>query len=201
VRLGQPCLGRGDSFALELSDELLPLVCQSFQSPKWHFAGYSVEQMTNLFRSCLSSEADLARVMEGAEMEFLLPAFARTHLYTFPEAPAGSAPRQQENLWMALNFFNDHPDDRYLRDGDAQKALRTDYETTAVPPTYGDLIALTSPGGGLLHVSVYVADDVVFTKSGEGPLQPWVLMKIPDMLANFRSLGQVHPVTYHRKQT
>ena len=47
---------------------------------------------------------------------------------------------------------------------------------------FGDLMALVDPAGNLIHLCVYVADNVVFTKNGGNPGQPWVLMKIPDML-------------------
>ena len=138
---------------------------------------------------------------KSVNLSFLMPAFARTRLYTFPEAGAAPAGPQQDCLWTALNFFNEMPDNRYLQGEYAEQALRASFEPTGDAPGYGDLIVLALPPGNLVHVCVYIADDVVFTKNGVGSQQPWVLMKIPDMMMQFRSLGPVRQVVYHRKHT
>ena len=100
-----------------------------------------------------------------------------------------------------VDFFNDVPDNHYLQGDYAERALRANFEPASNAPGYGDLIVLALPAGNLVHVCVYLADDVVFTKNGVGSQQPWVLMKIPDMMMKFRSLGPVRPVVYHRKHT
>jgi hypothetical protein len=130
---------------------------------------------------------------------FLMPAFARTHLFTFPDPEKDPVDAQQQGLWTALNFFNDQPDPRFLEKTFARKTLATQFETTSIQPSYGDLVALVSPSGELQHVSVYIAGDVVFTRNGANSMQPWVLMKIPDMVAKFQCLGQARTVFYHRK--
>ena len=33
-----------------------------------------------------------------------------------------------------------------------------------------------------IHVCVYIAENFVFTKNGVNPGQPWVLMRLPDIL-------------------
>jgi hypothetical protein len=132
-------------------------------------------------------------------VSFMMPAFARNHLYTFPDPARDPARLQKQGLWSALNFFNDQPDNRYLNDDYARQALRDGFEATRSVPSYGDLIAVTSPTGDLLHVGVFIARDVVFTRNGPDSLQPWVLMRIPAMLEKFGSLEQAQPVTYHRK--
>lgn len=132
-------------------------------------------------------------------VSFFMPTFARTHLYTFPDPASQPRAGQQDCLWTALNFFNEQPDNRLLKGEYAQEVLRTQYERTDRPATYGDLVGLAGPSGDLQHVSVYIAEDVVFTKNGAGNVQPWVLMRIPDMVMKFRSLGPMQPVIYHRK--
>jgi hypothetical protein len=133
-------------------------------------------------------------------VSFMMPAFARNHLYTFPDPARDPAVLQKQGLWTALNFFNDQPDNRYLNDGYAREALHARFEASGGTPAYGDLIALTSPAGDLVHASVYIADNVVFTRNGSDPMQPWVLMKIPDLVAKFGSPVMAQPVVYHRKQ-
>jgi hypothetical protein len=136
----------------------------------------------------------------SVSVAFLLPAFARTHLYTFPDPAKDPMDLQQQGLWTALNFFNDQPDTRYLEKDFARKTLHSKFEAArGHQACYGDLVALTSPSGELLHISVYIADDVVFTRNGASTMQPWVLMKIPDMVTKFHSLGQAQTVFYHRK--
>ena len=136
---------------------------------------------------------------QSINVSLLMPAFARTRLYTYPDPATSPAGPQQDCLWTSLNFFNDQPDNHYLQGDYAEQFLRANYEATRRAPGYGDLIALATASGNLVHVCVYIADDVVFTKNGVGGLQPWVLMKLPDMVMKFRSLGSVRQLTYHRK--
>ena len=136
---------------------------------------------------------------KAISVSFFMPAFARTRLYTFPDALTSPGEPRQDCLWTALNFFNEQPDDRYLQGDYAERSLRTQYETNSAAPVYGDVVALANAAGGLVHVSVFLADDIVFTKNGAGSLQPWVLMRIPEMVMKFRALGPVQPVIYHRK--
>jgi hypothetical protein len=143
----------------------------------------------------------LARVPgpKSVSVSFFLPAFARTRLYTFP-AP-GTAPLEprQDCLWTALNFFNDQPDSRLLEREYAERAFRTGFERKPDRPSYGDLVLLATSGGASVHMGVYIADDVMFTKSGVGSMQAWVLKKIPDAMIQFQSLGAVQPLIYTRK--
>jgi hypothetical protein len=38
-----------------------------------------------------------------------------------------------------------------------------------------------------VHLCVYLADDLVYTKNGLNSMQPWVIMKLDDVLACFPS--------------
>ena len=136
---------------------------------------------------------------KSVSISFFLPAFARTRLYTFPDPDTAPAEPRQDCLWTALNFFNDQPDNRLLENDYAERALRTGFERKPGRPSYGDLVLLSNPTGDWVHMGVYIADEVMFTKSGAGSMQPWVLMKIPDAMIQFQSLGAVQPVFYARK--
>lgn len=48
------------------------------REPKWFFAGYRLEQVEKLFRSCGLSAAETAQALEGAEWDAVIPAFIRT---------------------------------------------------------------------------------------------------------------------------
>jgi hypothetical protein len=50
-----------------------------------------------------------------------------------------------------------------------------------------------------LHMCVYIADGVVFTKNGADFKSPWVLMKLSDMLALYPTQQAVRLVTYRPK--
>ena len=113
----------------------------------------------------------------------LLPPFARLRLYSYPEALADPAAAREDCFFSALNFFNDPPDLRFLNLEATRASLRNEYRVVADPPVLGDLLALLDDTGGGIHACIYVADEVVFTKNGETALEPWVLMRMPDLLA------------------
>ena len=131
----------------------------------------------------------LAKVPGGGHVNisYLLPTFARLRLYTFSPPAPDTDPAREDCFWTALNFFNEKPDIR-LDDRDfIFKTLQSDYAETREAATYGDLVLLLDAAGKTIHVCVYLAEDIVFTKNGADYLQPRVLMKMPDMLARYAS--------------
>ena len=66
---------------------------------------------------------------------------------------------------------------------------------------FGDLVVLLDNKSNGLHACVYIADDFVFTKNGANRLQPWVMMKMSDMLAYFYSQKPNRVVIYRCKDT
>ena len=67
-----------------------------------------------------------------------------------------------------------------------KKELETNYRPVS-EPTFGDLLFLLKPDGTMIHIAVFIADDVVFTKNGESNAKPWLLMKWEDVLASYSS--------------
>ena len=67
-------------------------------------------------------------------------------------------------------------------------------------PVLGDLVTLISGDNELFHACVYIADGFVFTKNGSNPAQPWILMKLADMLAMYESLEKPRTILYLRHQ-
>jgi hypothetical protein len=45
----------------------------------------------------------------------------------------------------------------------------------------GDLIVFMTGPSDIIHSCVYIADDVVFTKNGSRPSNPWMFMRLEDM--------------------
>jgi hypothetical protein len=64
---------------------------------------------------------------------------------------------------------------------------------------YGDLILLVNQGSIAIHMCVYIADQVVFTKNGVDIHQPWVLMRLADMLRCYDLDQPFRVVAYRRK--
>jgi hypothetical protein len=141
----------------------------------------------------------LAKVPGGMTIDVvhLLPPFPRKRLNTYPDPEApGNAP---DCYWTAFNFFNDPPDDRYFNDETWRSELEQDF--TIVPePTYGDLVFLVRPDGVPFHAAVYIADNVAFTKNGANYRQPWMLVKMEDMLARYPQSFPVRVVFFRSKQ-
>ena len=129
----------------------------------------------------------LARLNGGAVMDVseLLPAFARTRLYTYPSLvrPAGAVP--EDCFWTAMNFFSETPDARFHGFDESLAALKADYMPVDRPYRFGDVVTFLNPRGRPIHACVHLADDLVFTKNGATPNQPWILMKLEDVSATY----------------
>ena len=49
------------------------------------------------------------------------------------------------------------------------------------------------------HSAVFLADDIVFTKNGNNYRQPWMIMRIPDLLATYPATPVMRPIYMRRK--
>ena len=99
-----------------------------------------------------------------------------------------------------MNFFNTLPDDGFFNPDYTQKVLRSDYaKITDGPKQFGDLLLLLGADQQALHMCVHIADDAVFTKNGANTQQPWVLMKLSEMLGEYELQKPFEIVTYRRK--
>lgn len=118
------------------------------------------------------------------DIAHLLPPFARKRLYTFPVPFSDPSAPWPDCNWTAMNFFHDPPDDHYY-DNDAWQHELSENYTQVFPPTFGDLIVFLRPDGAPIHMAVYIADDVVFTKNGSSNYCPWTLMKWDDLVSDY----------------
>ena len=110
-----------------------------------------------------------------------LPPMARTYLYTFPTLESGAEGRLPDCQWTSLNFFHSTPHDYFLDARLTAARLNEAYETVEGPYRYGDVLEFIDGRGDAQHACVFLADNIVFTKNGEGMIKPWVLMWLADV--------------------
>jgi hypothetical protein len=141
------------------------------------------------------------RLPDGTSMSILyfLPQFARQRLYTFPQ-PSSAGDPVGDCHWSTLNFFNDVPDNRLADPKFATAYVKANYYEIGKPTAYGDLIFLLNKSGNAIHSAVFLADDLVFTKNGSNFVQPWMLMHLKDLLAEYSVEEQLRLVAYRNKK-
>jgi hypothetical protein len=142
----------------------------------------------------------MTRVPEGAtiNVSYLLPPFARLRLYTYPN-PADTNILREDCFWSSMNFFNHSPDNGFFDPDYTRKVLASDYSRVRDGSRQpGDMLMLRSKEGMALHMCVYIVDDVVFTKNGANIQQPWVLMKLSEMLSSYEKDKPYEIFTYRR---
>ena len=152
-------------------------------------------------------EVDVRSLLESLKREpnggaasilYLLPPFARARLYTFPLAAQPEDPALDCH-WTTMNFFNATPDNRFSDPKYTVAYLLSHYYKIAKPSAYGDLIFLLNKDGNAVHSAVFLADDIVFTKNGNNTAQPWMLMHLIDLLADFTTDSAPQVVVYRNK--
>lgn len=140
----------------------------------------------------------LARTPDGGRLNisFFLPPLPRLNLYTYPHPTNGL---RQDCFWTSFNFFGERPGYRL---GDLQYAdhlLQSDYARVQGEKRFGDVLILTESNYAV-HACVYIAEDIYYTKNGTDPNQPWVLMRMKDMLTQYGS-GQPQEWRVYRKKS
>jgi len=144
----------------------------------------------------------LKRCDEGGTVSlmYLLPPFARERLYTSP-LPSSPGDPNMDCHWSAMNFFSSQPDFRFSDLTYTAAYVKTNYYPVAQPTSYGDIVFLLDPEGNAIHSAVYIADDIVFTKNGNNYAQPWVLMRLPNLLALYSVTDTPRIACYRNKNS
>jgi hypothetical protein len=132
---------------------------------------------------------------------YFLPPYPRSRLYTYPDAATDAAALDEDCFYTSFNFFNDPPDPQFLNNHWPTKSLVKYYDQIHENPAFGDLIMLLNPSNSPVHMCVYIADDLVFTKNGQSGLQPWVFMKFSDLLAVYSTDPPLRMAKFRRKTT
>jgi hypothetical protein len=142
----------------------------------------------------------LKQMPQGGNVSLLyvLPKFARDRLYTFPLPPQPGEPTMDCH-WSTFNFSNETPDNRFNDPAFAVQYIQKNYYQIAAPSLYGDIVLLMNDKQEVKHSAVYLADDIVFTKNGNNYRQPWMLMRIPDLLATYPSTPPMRVIYMRHK--
>jgi hypothetical protein len=105
---------------------------------------------------------------------------------------------KQDCVFTSLNFFNQTVDTNLFDIAWREKYFNTEYAAIKDEPAFGDLVTLLDASNQALHTCVYIADDFVFTKNGVNNAQPWVLMKMSDMLGLYSSPQKFRRILFLR---
>lgn len=132
-------------------------------------------------------------------ISYFLPAFARLHLYTYPYTWQNRVENKSDCFFTSMNFFNTTPDTNFFDRAYTASVLKSDYHSVERNPTFGDIVALSNGANQIFHTCVYLAEDFVFTKNGADPEQPWVIMKLPDMLTLYYSTDRSGHISFLRR--
>jgi hypothetical protein len=143
----------------------------------------------------------LKRRPEGgsASILYFLPSFARLRLYTYPLLSDDPDDPVMDCYWSTMNFFNETPDNRFNDSAYTLAYLKKHYYKVAKPVAYGDIIMLVNDQDIAVHVAVYLADDIVFTKNGSNFARPWMLMRLEDLLFTYNSSHPPRIIVYRNK--
>lgn len=146
--------------------------------------------------------SSLARLPNGGSinLSYFLPPFARLRLYTFPDSWRDPTAARQDCFFTAMNFFNESPDTNFFSGEYSRRILDTEYHSISGEPVYGDVVALFNDAGEAIHTCVYLADDFVFTKNGVNYAQPWVIMRLPDMLMIYVGPNKSSEILFLRRK-
>lgn len=154
------------------------------------------------FKNTLPFLESMARVpgVDKIDVIHLLPASVRKILYTFPNPLLTENGYLPDCHWTSLNFFNAEPLERLSDPIQATQYTLENFRVVEAPYQCGDVLFFTDiKTGDAYHSCAYIADDIVFTKNGRSPLQPWVLMKIEQVKTLYDLHFRTQTVAYRRK--
>jgi hypothetical protein len=141
----------------------------------------------------------VSRADSELNVSFFLPSFARLRLYTYPrvEDPQGN---DRNDLWTAMNFFTKKPDDRFLDPQYVEAVLNSDYiRVPSKDKQFGDVIVFAGERKKIVRMSIYLADDFVFTKRAKGIFEPWLITTIKELIAESSSERPFEVRVYRQK--
>ena len=140
---------------------------------------------------------DIVHLLSPLEREFL-------NTYFEPAEPTLTP----SCFWTAFNFGAEKPDPRFLvipglwteHQALAGQELATHYQPIAAPDRLGDIIGYRRKGdAGMLHVCVFVADQIVFTKNGYTFSKPWIFSRLEEVDALYLTSPDIERVIFRRR--
>lgn len=154
------------------------------------------------FKNTLPFLESMARVpgVDKIDVIHLLPSSVRKILYTFPNPLLTENGYLPDCHWTALNFFNAEPLERLSDPIQATQYVLENFRVVEPPFECGDVLFFTDiQTGDAYHSCAYIADEIVFTKNGRSPLQPWVLMRMEQVKTLYDLHFRTQTVAYRRK--
>lgn len=154
------------------------------------------------FKNTLPFLESMARVpgVDKIDVIHLLPAGVRKIVYTFPNPLLTENGYLPDCHWTSLNFFNAEPIERLSDPIQATQYTLENFHIVQPPYECGDVLFFTDvKTGDAYHSCAYIADEIVFTKNGRSPLQPWVLMRIEQVKTLYDLHFRTQTVAYRRK--
>jgi hypothetical protein len=132
----------------------------------------------------------------------LLPQFVRQHLYRYPRVRLADLAKQDlmNCFWSSLNFFNESPDDRYLDPKIINQTIQKDYYLVHNRFNLGDLVLFSDSNGNFYHAAAYLADGLVFTKNGNSPLSPWIIVPLERVKGYYPQYSETGFIQYFRRR-
>jgi len=222
------CCERGDYLMFSGLSAILSRL--STYEEKLHFAKALTEQRTMLLRLRLNPQSDvdalakywgrgcartdprailksLAAIPNGTAISILMlmPDLPAGEIYDYPHAdnPMDGPPVNRDCAWTTLNFFKDEPEPAFGTLEGVARELKANYLPVPDAPRYGDAVLFARPDGFVVHMAVYIADDICFTKNGSTMMHPWMLSKLDDVSRQFAfQIGPQEKLTirYFRKK-
>ena len=154
------------------------------------------------FKNTLPFLESIARVpgVEKVDLIHLLPSGVRKVLYTYPNPLISENGYLPDCHWTSLNFFNVEPLERLSDPVQATQYTLENFAVVDPPYQCGDVLFFADlKTGDAYHSCAYVADEIVLTKNGRSPLQPWVLMKMNHVKTIYDLHFRTKVVAYRRK--
>ncbi len=147
--------------------------------------------------------------LASVDLQHLLPPLPQRLLNGFPDG--ANCPAMANCFWSSLNFFAVTPDNRFLPDEKDDAAvmdvvvssLQSGYRKVGPPYGFGDILLYYSQdeeGIEPVHMAVYIADDIVFTKNGIGIFSPFILAHRTDMEELYAWIGELEVQGYRKKK-
>lgn len=154
------------------------------------------------FKNTLPFLESISRVpgVEKVDLIHLLPSGVRKILYTFPNPLISENGYLPDCHWTSLNFFNVEPLERLSDPVQATQYTLENFTVVEAPYQCGDVLFFADlKTGDAYHSCAYVADDIVLTKNGRSPLQPWVLMRMDHVKTIYDLHFRTKVVAYRHK--
>ncbi len=159
-------------------------------------SGHKHREITPILQAAIEN-----REVEYLDVTHLLPPLPRKLLNTFPALEMGEEGSYPDSFWTALNFFSVEPNNWSLSHGFAAGLLETNYDSVQGPARFGDIVVLyRKKDNRVVHMAVYIAGDICFTKTGSGLRHPWILKRLGEWKEVNSMHGELGTRLYRQKK-